>query len=111
MNPVGHDVNIYDSLFITSYLSGCQCDHQSILQVIPITPISDEFFEWFWLVSVGSTVLLGTAFYRANPRYRFSWGWLIEVIMDKLNWHGHPNNVFIQDNPWKIISNRFYGAK
>ena len=54
---------------------------------------------------------VGTEFYRANPRYRFSWGWLIEVIMDKLNWHGHPNNVFIQDNPWKIISNRFYGAK
>ena len=50
MNPVGHDVNIYDSLFITSYLSGCQYDHQSFLQVIPITPISDEFIE---LVLVG----------------------------------------------------------
>ena len=92
MNPVGHDVNIYDSLFITSYLSGCQYDHQSFLQVIPITPISDEFNE---LVLVGISTAAGTGVYRDNPRYKFSWGWLIEVIMDKLNWHGHPNNVFI----------------
>ena len=62
MNPVGDNVNIYDSLFITSYLSGCQCGHQSFLQLHQF-----QMNSWNWFG-----------------------GWLAGVIMSKLNWHGQP---------------------